>query len=136
MLCCYLQSTHVLLCLQSKHLLRDLLCHILPYLVSADLKHILDGPVNIYVSSNLKQDSNSTLCFQNLFSSESCSLSEFSRWMFIETDENVICCSENPSRGLSVHSSLPKNRTLSSVRTGARPTNTSSWYALTPSVFP
>lgn len=129
MLCCYLQSTQVLLCLQSKHLLGDLLCHILPYLVSADLKHILDGPVNIYVSSNLKQDSNSTLCFQNLFTSESSFLSEFSRWMFIGTEENVICCSENPSRGLSVHSSPPKNRNLSSVRTGASPANT-------PSVFP
>lgn len=89
--------------------------NILPYLVSADLKHILDGPVNIYVSSNLKQ--NSSLCFQNQFTSESCSLSEFGSWMFIETGATAVCnlLFRNPSRGLSVHSSLPKNRNLSSL---------------------
>lgn len=49
--------------------------------------------------------------------SESCSLSEFGRWMFIETGATVVCylLFRNPPRGLSVHSSLPKNRNLSSL---------------------
>lgn len=92
--------------------------HILPYLVSDDLKHILDGPVNIYVSSKLKQSSNSSLCFQktvHFWFWES--LSEFGRWMFIETGATAVCylLFRNPSSGLSVHSSLPKNRNLSSL---------------------
>lgn len=108
---------HCCACSQSICLETWCVSHIFPYLVSADLKHILDGPVNIYVSSKLKQSSNSSFCFQKQFTSESCSLSEFGRWMFIETGATAVCylLFRNPSRGLSVHSSLPKNRNLSSL---------------------
>lgn len=81
--CLYLLSTQVFLFLQSI-CSETCISHISPYLVSADLKHILDGPVKTYVSSNLTQNSNSSLCFQKQFTSET-SLSEFGRWMFIET---------------------------------------------------
>lgn len=78
--------------------------------------------------------------FKKQFTSDSeSSLSEFGRWMFIETGATAVCylLFRNPSRGLSVHSSLPKNRNLSSLSELEQVTaNTSSWYALTPSVFP